>query len=271
MKRRWALMLTSLAVAVGLLVLLTAAVLAGDADIVISEVMFNAHYEDPNQGEWVEIYNKGETAVDLTGWQIRDNNKSVTITTAMCPNSSCSIGARECWLIATTITNLQTEFNNYTNPLSPTVQTSRTIFLSSIIGNGLSNSSDYIVLINGGGENVDCISWASPTGTTCISLTYISNGGGLDTNLKDESIPGAQSIANIRGLWYRHDKNGSPYSCTNTATGGSPTAITIESLLAQPATDGLVSRLMPPLAGSAALGLAGLAWVRWRGLGQGKK
>jgi len=269
MKRRGVLILTSLAVAVGLLVLLTAAVLAGDADIVISEVMFDAMYEGSNQGEWVEIYNKGETAVDLTGWQIVDNNISRTITATMCPNSSCSIRARECWLIATTITNLQTEFYSYTNPLRPTVQTTRTIFLDNKIGDGLHNTTDTVILKNSSGGNVDCVSWANTTGTVCSSLTYITGSNGVDTNL--ENTENGQSIANIGGSWYKHVINASPYSCTNTATGGSPTAITIESLLAQPATDGLVSRLMPPLAGSAALGLAALAWARWRGLGQGKK
>jgi len=267
MTRKWILMLVSVVLAMGLVLALAVLALAADTDIVISEAMFNAKLETNNEGEWIEIYNKGNTAVDLTGWQISDNNTTDTITATMCPEGSCSIPAGGCWLIAWSAQYLQDEFNTYTNPLSPTVQTGHTIFLSSAIGNGLANTADYVILKNSTGGNVDCVSWASPTGTVCSSLVYISGGSGADTNLNNAAD--GQSITNIQGAWYRHQTNGSPYNCTNTASGGSPTAITVRSFLAQPSTDWAVTWLLAALAGIAALGLGGLSWARRRGFGSG--
>ncbi len=42
-------------------------------NIVINEIMFNATGNDDN-AEWVELYNAGNEAVDLTGWNLTDND-----------------------------------------------------------------------------------------------------------------------------------------------------------------------------------------------------
>lgn len=193
------------------------------ASIVISEVMYNAITESINQGEWLEIYNKGLVTVDLAGWIIMDNSKANIITYTMCPNNSCEIPPGGCWLIAWNQAYLQAEFNYYTSPLSPTVDPSCTIFLGGKIGNGLANNDDYVILKTPQNENVDCISWS--TATICSSLTYVSGGNGIDTNLNKAS--NGQSIANIQGQWYYHQPNASPYDCINTAVGGNPTIVTI--------------------------------------------
>jgi len=204
-------------------------------DIVISEVMFNAITETnpPNCGEWIEIYNKGSAPVDLAGWVITDNNRFDVITYSMCPGNSCVIPPKECWLIAWSPDYLQAEFNNYTNPLSPTVNLSRTIFLGSRIGSGLANDTDLVALMivsSGITLTVDCVSWGTPTPTVCSSLTYVPGGSGQDTNLSNEED--GQSITNIGGQWYYHQRNASPYNCINTAAGGSPTAVTISAFSA---------------------------------------
>jgi hypothetical protein len=42
-------------------------------NIIITEVMYNAAgYDDGD--EWVEIYNLGDTTIDLTGWKLRDED-----------------------------------------------------------------------------------------------------------------------------------------------------------------------------------------------------
>lgn len=47
-------------------------------DLVITEIMYNtASSEVNNHYEWIEIYNKGETSIDLTGFVLDDNNGSV--------------------------------------------------------------------------------------------------------------------------------------------------------------------------------------------------
>ncbi|MCS7287081.1 MAG: lamin tail domain-containing protein [Anaerolineae bacterium] len=223
------------AVASFLILALNAALAQGEgnpADIVISEVMFNAITEtNPlNCGEWLEIYNKGAVTINLVNWIITDNNRSNLITYTMCPNNSCEIPPGGCWLIAYSQTYLQAEFNYYTSPLSPTVDPSRTIFLGGRIGNGLANETDWVILRTPDNRNVDCISWGSPPPTICAGLSYVPGGSGLDTNLTSEAE--GQSIANIQGQWYYHKLNASPYNCINVAQGGNPTATFVTSFFA---------------------------------------
>ena len=59
--------------------LLTALCLAASsasADVVISEVMAsNGFYEDGEAWDWIELYNDGDKAVDLSGWYLSDSKK----------------------------------------------------------------------------------------------------------------------------------------------------------------------------------------------------
>ncbi len=200
------------------------------SDIVISEVMFNAITETSayGYGEWVEIYNKGDNPVDLTGWQVRDNHVTKTITADMCPSSSCEMPAGACWLIAWDEIHLQGEFDGYTNPSGQAVEPSRTVFLNGEIGDGLSNSSDMVALLTSDGKAVDCVSWANSSSGECAGLSYVNGGGGYDSTLNDED--NGQSITNVGGQWYYHQINASPYDCqNNVAADGGPTAVNIAS------------------------------------------
>lgn len=211
-----------------LLITLVVTVYAADSDIVLSEIMANAIIENVNQGEWVEICNRGTAAVDVINWQLEDNGGSSfadTITAAKCPSGSCSIPARTCWLIAITATDLSNEFSNYSP--APSVDTSKTIFLGSgqRIGNGLANTNDHLILRNGSGIAVDCYSWDGSG--ICASLTYVSGGNGVDANFDGSN---GQPITNVQGVWGDGDGNGSPYDIINTHSGGSPTAVVLSSL-----------------------------------------
>ncbi|MBR0513963.1 MAG: CotH kinase family protein [Clostridia bacterium] len=61
------------------LVMLQAAVLlsgAAKADVVINEVMAsNGFYENGEAYDWIELYNNGKKAVDLSGWYLSDSKK----------------------------------------------------------------------------------------------------------------------------------------------------------------------------------------------------
>ena len=215
-------------------------------DIVLSEIMINAVVEviGGDWGEWVEIYNKGGTPVDLTGWQIEDNFLADTIDMVDCPGSSCLIPAGGCWVIASTQPELQTEFDNYTNPNQPAVDPANTVFLGSRLGNGLANSDDRVVLRNGGGAAVDCYSWNDPD--ICSSLVYTGTGDGFDGALSGSQ---GQSVTNVQGAWFNHQVNGSPYDCLNTADGG-PTAVSLTNFTnASPFDARLVLFLMAAAAG----------------------
>lgn len=207
------------------------------ADIVISEVMFNALTDDGGtlKGEWLEIYNKGSVSITLSGWGIRDTQGLDIITTSMCPNLSCEIPPGGCWLIAVEPFSLQQELSQYVTPTD--ILFTATVFLSTTMGgNGLGNGADGVALTHTTGPLVDCVGWNYPSVSTfCTTLSntygYIPNGNGADTNLSNES--NGQSIANIGGLWYYHQPNASPYNCINTAAGGSPTAVNLSAFSAR--------------------------------------
>ena len=243
MKRNWLSLVVIVAVALSVWGGLPHTALAADGDIVISEVMFNSFCESANgtstaceggsietQYEWVEIYNRGTTPVDIANWQICDSAGCDTITTA-----STLIGPNQYWLIATNSTAVQVEMGAAPGGNYGTYNGSRTIFLTSSIGsNGLSNTSDAVYLrTSTGGPATDCISYASTALTACSGLTYVAGGTGFDSTLASETD--GQSITNIQGTWAYHNLNGggsaSPYS-SNTASGGSPSAVTLNDFAA---------------------------------------
>ncbi|MBT4350923.1 lamin tail domain-containing protein, partial [archaeon] len=43
------------------------------SQIIISEIMYNPIGSDTNK-EWIEIYNSGNSPIDMTGWKFRENN-----------------------------------------------------------------------------------------------------------------------------------------------------------------------------------------------------
>lgn len=217
-----------------------------DTNIVISEVMFNSasiNGSDETPYEWVEIYNKGATDVNLNGWMICDELAT------NCDALSGTIPPGEYWLIANNTTDLTTELNNYSASVNP----SQTIELNSAIGNnGLTNSGDAVFLLNGastcgGGTDacvVDCISWDSTN--TCATLVggttgraYLPGADGYDDTALTSNEQNGQSIVNIQGTWYQsgpgtnQSYQASPYA-VNVAESGSPTAITLHSLAATP-------------------------------------
>jgi hypothetical protein len=227
---------------------------ADDFEIVISEVMFNSACEAntaanncgtgttfETQFEWVEIFNKGNTIVDLTGWQICD--------IAGCDALSGSIAPGAYILIAQDSTFLGQELANY----GAVVNGGATIFLASNIGdNGLANGIDSVYLLTdqsvcGVGNNLpcvsDCISWHTTAASTCAGLVdgvvraYLTGSDGVTNSSLATSEQDGQSIVNVAGTWYQSGpgtnvaNQASPYA-TNVAEGGSPTAVTLQSFSA---------------------------------------
>lgn len=199
--------------------------LAADADIVISEVMFNSYSINGSESdyEWVEVYNKGMSGVDITDWDICDSSSCDNIDQSDCPSSDCTIDPGEYWLIGEVATGTQTEVES----LGATFISTKTISLGSAIGGGLSNATDAIRLYNASGTAIDCVSWEDPAISTCSDM-----GVGLDTTLESEG--NGQSITDIQNSWYYHGpgsqgttQQGSPYGI-NTAADGSPTAILLK-------------------------------------------
>lgn len=67
-------LLTSIAMSIAMFIAWAAP--TAHAQVVISEIMYNPASSEklPNKVEWVELYNAGDEAVDLTGWYLRDED-----------------------------------------------------------------------------------------------------------------------------------------------------------------------------------------------------
>ena len=116
--------------------------------LVINEVYYDVDDEHGKEGdnEWIEIYNAGANAVDISGWQICDNHACDVI-----PDSQV-IPA----LGYAVITASSTTWDFWSVPTS-TVK----IILSNKIGNGLANNNDRVILVNLDLEQVDAMSYGN--------------------------------------------------------------------------------------------------------------
>jgi len=80
--------------------------------VIINEIMYNPPGGREAQKEWVEIYNSGDSSLDLSGWTIWTNNSSRTDPLAAHPqfgNGSAIIPANGYAVISTQTTQVYTE------------------------------------------------------------------------------------------------------------------------------------------------------------------
>ncbi|MBM2820435.1 MAG: hypothetical protein HW405_195 [Candidatus Berkelbacteria bacterium] len=156
------------------------------ARLVINEVYYDvdsSHGGDgnvANSGEWIELYNAGDAAADVQNWTITDNYYTRTITT------SHSVNAFGYALIAKD-SNI---FDYWSIPSGTEI-----ISLGTIIGNGLSNSGDLLILKDQYGNTIDQISWSVNTSILNPAITGVAEGhsierepAGWDTNSSNDFI-----------------------------------------------------------------------------------
>ena len=198
--------------------LLTAAAIAAVAAmpargaLVISEVVFNEVGGDVT-GEWIEIFNTGPAAIDLTNYKIGDEETSggTTATEAIHrfpAGSSIAPGAVQ--IIAVSATTFNTVYGflpkyeaNSTNALVPDM-----LGYAAWDPDGgafnLANGGDQVVLINGADVIVDAVSWGTSTfafnpalNTALDGQSYQRINAYVDTNTAAdwEAVAGATAVA----------------------------------------------------------------------------
>jgi beta-lactamase superfamily II metal-dependent hydrolase len=158
---------------------------AYSGQIVINEVMADPDAVLDASGEWLEVHNRGASAVNLQGWTLASNNDaSQTIA------SSVSVPAGGYVVLA----------RNGTYSTNGGVNED---YVYAIIN--LANSSDWVALRDGAGASVDSVAWAStmPVGATRgVSDPSASNldakGSNWHTSITafgagDEGTPGARN------------------------------------------------------------------------------
>lgn len=117
--------------------------------VLLSEVYYAvdiAHGSKPH-GEWVEIYNGTQAAVNLGGWRIEDGFTYDTIP------SGTILSPGKFMVVAATSTT-RSLWN---------IPSDAFVSLGSPIGDGLANGGDRIILKNASGALVDALSWGSNT------------------------------------------------------------------------------------------------------------
>ena len=119
--------------------------------------------------EWVEIYNQTNTPLDISGWQICDNTSCDTLpATPPIPAQKYAI------IVASsdTVSNLLPAF--WYLPSEVTM-----INLNDLIGNGLANDGDRLILKRPDGVVVDEMNWQTDTGVWDPGAVDVAEGNVL--------------------------------------------------------------------------------------------
>ncbi len=174
--------------------------LATVEEVVISEVEYDTVQTGADTNfEWIELYNRGDQIVDLSGWSIEDTASN----TATIPNG-VTIPPGGYRLLANNITSFQTNYP----AITPDVDLSPSV--------GLNNTSETLVLRDDSNQDIDFVAWeggasgwslaASPGESICRTDPT------MDTDLPGDfmicTTPSpATTILEISGEVY-HDEDG---------------------------------------------------------------
>jgi len=134
------------------------------SNILIAEVFYDTPGNDGKE-EWIELYNSGSSVMDLTGWQIKDNNGTYTL-------GSVTVAASGYLVVARDNQGFQALYG-----FNPDI---------SGLSTSLSNSGDKVQLLDDLGVEIDYVAWegyapgwtiSAPTGSSIRRTTV-----GLDTD-----------------------------------------------------------------------------------------
>jgi hypothetical protein len=109
--------------------------------IVFSEVLYDSWVFNETEGEWLELYNPTNSALNIGGWSISDNNHTYTI-----PNGT-TIGAFGFLVISAGSSEFISRYG-----CTPCL---------SNFSLQLNNSGDYLILKNSSGAVIDQVAWES--------------------------------------------------------------------------------------------------------------
>jgi hypothetical protein len=144
------------------LLLLPMPLQAGDTDILINEIMY-APVPTEEGHEWIEIYNRGTTDVDLTGWKFYENSTDHNL---VLHRGSMTIPSGGYAVIADDADTFLSDYPSYSGTL-----------IDSTWGT-LHNDGESLALKNGSGDIVDQVdysgAWGGGSGYSleCIKLGF---------------------------------------------------------------------------------------------------
>jgi PKD repeat protein len=174
---------------------------SGGGDVVFSEIYYDTIGTDADE-EWIELYNKGTTSVNIGGWTIIDNNGT---------GSSYTFPANTTIASGTYFT-VAANSNGFTAIYG---------YAADIYGSipALNNTGDTLLMRNASAEEVDTVAWEGgassgiPTGWGSTSAPSASTGSAIErTSVTTDTDTYAD--------WSTVANNGDP----QTQIGGTPSA-----------------------------------------------
>jgi hypothetical protein len=144
-------------------------------------------------GEWFELQNIADQALVLANWTVTDDQSTDVL-------PAITLAPGECIVVATDTTIFRTDHPGYAG---------RLVTVGSI-GTGLATAGDRVVLRDGSGADVDCVSWGTntscftpaagvPTANTVATLqrgSLVDTDAGTDwTSANRTPCPGAVGVA----------------------------------------------------------------------------
>jgi Lamin Tail Domain len=177
------------------------------AGLLLSEVVFNEVGSDVT-GEWIEIFNTGPGAIDLTNYKIGDEETSggTSATEAMHQfPAGASIGSGQLQIVAVSASRFFTVYGilptyeiNETDVLVPNMLPYATWDTDGGVLN-MSNTNDQAVILDGTDSIVDAASWGSSTfafnpalGSAMDGQSYERKNSYFDNNTANDwqTVPG---------------------------------------------------------------------------------
>jgi VCBS repeat-containing protein len=151
-------------------------------DIVINEIMFRpgGGYPEITNREFIELYNRGTSAIDLSGWRI-DSGVSFTFPQGRTMNAGSYL------VVAANVAAFQAAYPSVTNVIGGWTGT-------------LSNSGETLSLIDADGESLDSVHYAAEgdwaqrvreTGFNGWDWSSLANGGGRSLELRNPHLSNA--------------------------------------------------------------------------------
>ena len=119
-----------------------------EGDVLINEIQYDPPQSGPDGDyEWVELFNRTEEAIHLEGWRISDNSDSDLIPPlTLLPGGFAVIAATD---------SFYENFPHFNGAI---------VFVEDgLIGNGLSNEGDRLILEDGVGRAIDALSYGDDT------------------------------------------------------------------------------------------------------------
>ncbi|MFL5582609.1 MAG: lamin tail domain-containing protein [Gemmatimonadaceae bacterium] len=142
--------------------------------VMVTEIMADPRAVPDERGEWIEVHNAGDAAVDLAGWTIRsrgDTPHRVARSVPLAPGA-WAVLARDARVAANGGVRAAYEYGG---------------------GIALANGADWVVIADGAGRTVDSVAWRAPPAGASLALGAPGQWGpaGARFGGGDRGTPGA--------------------------------------------------------------------------------